>query len=362
MDLGIVGLAQSGKTTLFDALTRGHAHTSGFGSLEPSIGVLKVPDERLDKMSALLKARKITHLEVRFLDFPGSLSLRGEATPAAYIASLAQCDALVHVVRAFQDDSVAHPEGTVDPQRDISNVDLELVFGDMAALERRAGKLDIEVRSARAGEREGGERELALLARLRAALENEQPLRAQELSPEERRMISGYQLLTIKPLIVIVDIDEADIARAPEVEGEIGAQYAGHNVKIAAICAKLERELIDLSDADAAEFRTDLGLAEGGLDRVVQLSQQALGLITFFTIGEQEGRAWTVPAGASIFEAAGKIHTDIQRGFIRAEVIGWQDLLDCGSYAEARKRGLLRTEGKTYVTQDGDTIHVLFNV
>lgn len=362
MDLGIVGLAQSGKTTLFDALTRGHAHTSGFGSLEPSIGVLKVPDERLDKMSALLKARKITHLEVRFLDFPGSLSLRGEATPAAYIASLAQCDALVHVVRAFRDDSVAHPEGSVDPKRDIANVDLELVFGDMAALERRTGKLDIEVRSARAGEREGGERALALLARLRAALEGEQPLRAQELSPEERRMISGYQLLTIKPLIVIVNIDESDITRISEIESELGEQYAGQGVKVAAICAKLERELIDLSDADAAEFRTDLGLVEGGLDRVVQLSQQALGLITFFTVGEQEGRAWTVPAGATIFEAAGKIHTDIQRGFIRAEVIGWQDLLDCGSYAEARKRGLLRTEGKTYVTQDGDTIHVLFNV
>ena len=218
------------------------------------------------------------------------------------------------------------------------------------------------MRSARAGEREGGKRELAVLARLRAALESEQPLRAQELSPEERRMISGYQLLTIKPLIVIANIDESDTSRASEVEAEVAAQYAGHAVNVAAICAKLERELIDLSDTDAAEFRTGLGLAEGGLDRVVQLSQQALGLITFFTVGEQEGRAWTVPAGASIFEAAGKIHTDIQRGFIRAEVIGWQDLLDCGSYAEARKRGLLRTEGKTYITQDGDTIHVLFNV
>ena len=362
MDLGIVGLARSGKTTLFDALTRGHAHTGGFGSLEPGIGVVKVPDERLDKLSALIKAKKITHLEVRFLDFPGSLSLRGEATPPAYIASLAQCDALVHVVRAFRDESVAHPEGSVDPQRDIANVDLELAFGDMAALERRASKLDIEVRSARAGEREAGERELALLARLREALENEQPLRAQELSPDERRMISGYQLLTNKPLIIVVNIDEADVARADEIERELAGQHSGRGVKVAVICATLERELIDLTESEAAEFRTELGLAEGGLDRVVQLSQQALGLITFFTVGEQEGRAWAVAAGASIFEAAGKIHTDIQRGFIRAEVIGWQDLLDCGSYAEARKRGLLRTEGKQYITQDGDTIHVLFNV
>jgi GTP-binding protein YchF len=268
----------------------------------------------------------------------------------------------VHVVRAFRDESVAHPEGSVDPRRDIVNVDLELAFGDMAALERRASKLDIEVRSARAGEREGGERELVLLARLREALEGEQPLRAQELSPDERRMISGYQLLTNKPLIVVVNIDEADVARAGEIERELAEQHAGRGVKVAVICAKLERELIDLADSEAAEFRAELGLAEGGLDRVVQLSQQALGLITFFTVGEQEGRAWAIAAGATIFEAAGKIHTDIQRGFIRAEVIGWQDLLDCGSYAEARKRGLLRTEGKQYITQDGDTIHVLFNV
>jgi hypothetical protein len=362
VDLGIVGLPQSGKTTVFEALTRGHAHTGGFGSLEPGIGTVKVPDERLDKMSALIKARKITHLEIRFLDFPGSLSLRGESTPAAYIASLAQCDALVHVVRAFRDESVPHPEGSVDPKRDVANVDVELIFGDLAALERRASKLDIEVRSARAGDRDAGERELALLGRLRTALESEQPLRAQELSADDRRAISGYQLLTIKPLIVVVNIDEADVPRAAEIEAEIAAPYAGQNVQVAAICAKLERELIDLSDEDAAVFRQDLGLPEGGVDRVVQLSQQALGLITFYTVGEQEGRAWTVPAGASIFEASGKIHTDIQRGFIRAEVIGWQDLLDCGSYAEARKRGLLRTEGKTYVTQDGDTIHVLFNV
>ncbi len=362
MDLGIVGLAQSGKTALFDALTRGHAHTSGFGSLEPSIGVVKVPDERLDKLSELIKSKKITHLETRFLDFPGSLSLRGESTPAAYIASLAQCDALVHVVRAFRDESVAHPEGSVDPLRDIANVDLELIFGDLAALERRSSRLDIEVRSARAGEREGGEREIALLGRLREALEREEPLRSQEIAPEERRMISGYQLLTLKPLIVIVNIDEGDISRAAEVERETAASYAGQGVEVAAICAKLERELADLSDEEAAEFRVDLGLTEGTLDRVVQLSHRALGLISFFTVGEQEGRAWAVPAGASIFEASAKIHTDIQRGFIRAEVINWQDLLDCGSYAEARKRGLLRTEGKTYVTQDGDTIHVLFNV
>src|SRR3990170_4031453 len=189
MDLGIIGLAQSGKTTLFAALTRGHAHTAALGSMEPSVGVVKVPDQRLDRLCALLHPKKVTHAEVRFLDFPGSLSLRGEGPAGAYLAALAQCDALVHVVRAFRDESVPHPEGAVDPHRDIAAVNLELAFADMAALERRHHKLEIEVRSARAGEREAGERGLAALRRLREALEREEPLRAQEISPDERRLI-----------------------------------------------------------------------------------------------------------------------------------------------------------------------------
>jgi GTP-binding protein YchF len=362
MDLGIVGLARSGKTTLFDALTRGHAHTSGFGSLEPSIGVVKVPDERLDKLSTLLRAKKVTHLEVRFLDFPGSLSLRGEATPAAYIASLAQCDALVHVVRAFYDESVPHPEGSVDPDRDIAAVNLELAFGDLAALERRHSKIEIEVRSARAGERDAGERELVLLGRLRDALEREEPLRAQELSAEERRLISGYQLLTIKPLVIVLNVDEHDAARSNEVAEEYSRKYGGRGVEIVAVCAKLERELMELAEDEATEFRRDLGIEAGAIDRVVGRSQEALGLITFFTVGEPEGRAWAVAAGTPALEAAGKIHSDIARGFIRAEVITWSDLLDAASYAEARKRGLQRTEGKQYIVQEGDVLHVLFNV
>ena len=362
MDLGIIGLAQSGKTTLFEALTRGHAHTASFGSMEPSVGVVKVPDDRLDRLSVLLHAKKVTHIEVRFLDFPGSLALRGEGAGPAYLAALAQCDALVHVVRAFRNEAVAHPEGSVDPHRDIAEVDVELAFGDLAALERRQGRLEIEVRSARAGERDAGERELALLARLRAGLENETALRAQELAPEERRMISGYQLLTNKPLVIVVNVDDADAARVGEIEQEFAQRWAAPNVEVAALCAKLERELAELSDEDAVEFRRELGLAAGGLDTVLQHSQRVLGLLTFFTVGEPEGRAWALTAGSTALEAAGKIHSDIARGFIRAEVVGWQELLDCGSYAEARKRALLRTEGKQYIVQDGDVLHVLFNV
>lgn len=362
MDLGLIGLAQSGKSALFAALTRGHAHTAAFAAAEPSIGVVKISDERLDRLCEVLHPKKVTHVEVRLFDFPGSLSLRGEGSAAAYLAALSQCDALVHVVRAFRHDSVLHPEGSVDPERDIAAVNLELAFADMAALERRHRKLEIAVRSARAGEREAGERELALLQRLRAALEREEPLRAQELSTDERRLISGYQLLTDKPLLMIINIDEADAGRAAELAKELSTRWSGPKAGVAALCAQLERELSELSDEEAAEFRRELGAKDSGLDRVLQLSQRALGLITFFTVNEAEGRAWALPAGSTALEAAGRVHSDMARGFIRAEAIDWEQLVECGSLAEARKRGLLRTEGKQYVPQDGELLHILFNI
>ncbi len=362
MDLGIIGLELSGKTTVFNAVTRGHARTGTFGAAEPNIGVVKIPDERLDQLCAVLKPRKVTHAETRYLDFPGALALRGEGPAGAYLAALSQCDALVHVVRAFRDESVPHPEGSVDPHRDIASVNLELAFADAAVLQRRHERLDIAVRSAKAGEREAGERELSLIQRLREALERDEPLRTQDLSPDERRLISGYQLLTDRPLLVLANIDEADIARAHEIEAELAGRWRGPGVEVAALCGKLEQELTELSDEDAAEFRKDLGLEEGGLERMLRLSQRVLGLITFFTVNEPEGRAWPLANGSTALEAAGKVHTDMARGFIRAEAIGWQELMECGSMAEARKRGLLRTEGKQYVVQDGDLLHILFNV
>jgi GTP-binding protein YchF len=361
MDLAIIGLERAGKTTLFRAVTRGHAASASYGALEPSVGAVKVPDDRLDRLSALLNSRKITHLELRWLDFPGSLSLRGDVPPA-YLAALAQCDALVHVVRAFRDESVPHPQDSVDPDRDIANVNLELAFGDAAALERRHERLEIAVRSARAGEREAGERELALLGRLREALEREEPLRAQELSLDERRQISGYQLLTNKPLLIAVNVDEEDVSRLGEIESDLAQRWAGTGVEVVALCAKLEQELAELSDEEAAEFRSDMGLTEDGAGRLAQAAQRVLGVLAFFTVGETEGRSWALPDGGTALEAADKIHSDIARGFIRAEVIGWQEMLDCGSWAEARKRGLLRTEGKQYIVRDGELINILFNV
>ena len=362
MDLGIIGLEQSGKTAAFNAVTRGHAHTAAYGATEPSIGVVKIPDERLDRLCAVLHPKKVTHAEVRYLDFPGGLSLRGAGPSGAYLAALSQCDALVHVARAFRDESVPHPEGSVDAHRDIAAVNLELAFADIGVLERRYEKLEITVRSARAGEREAGERELALVQRLREALEREEPLRTQALSTDERRIISGYQLLTDKPQLIVVNIDEADVSRAGEIESEFAGRCAGPGVEVAALCAKLEQELSELSDEEAAEFRRELGLAESGLERMLRLSHQVLGLITFFTVNEAEGRAWPIAGGSTALEAAGKVHTDMARGFIRAEAIGWQELAEAGSLATARKHGLLRTEGKQYVVQDGDLLHILFNV
>jgi GTP-binding protein YchF len=362
MDLGIIGLAQSGKTALFAALTRGHAHTAGFAATEPSIGVVKIRDDRLDRLSAVLHPRKVTYAEARYLDFPGALTVRGEGPAAVLLGALSQCDALVHVVRAFHDESVPHPEGNVDPDHDFAAVNMELAFADIGVLQRRYEKLEIMVRSARAGEREAGERELALVQRLRDGLEREEPLRAQALSADDRRMIGGFQLLSSKPQLVVVNIDEGDVARAGEMEGDFSARHGGPGVAVLALCAKLERELAELSDEEAAEFRKDLGLSESGAGRVLRASGDVLGLLTFFTVGDQEGRAWVLPAGSSALEAGGKVHTDIARGFIRAEVIGWDEMVACGSWAEARKRGLLRTEGKQYVVQDGDLLHVLFNV
>ena len=368
MDLGIIGLERSGKTAVFVAVTGGHARAASYGGTEPNIGVVKVPDERLDRLCAALTTRKVTQAEARYLDFPGSLSVRGEGPAGAHLAALAQVDALVHVVRVFRDEAVAHPEGSVDGHRDIASMNLELAFADAAMLERRYERLEIAVRSARPGERDAGERELALVQRLREALEREEPLRVQQLSPDERRLISGYQLLTDKPLLILINIDESDIGRAHEIEEEFSTRWAGPGpgpgpgTDVASLCGKLEQELTELSEEEAAEFRRELGLEEGGLERMIRVSQRVLGLLTFFTVNEAEGRAWAIPAGSTALEAAGKVHTDISRGFIRAEVIDSEELVAAGSLAEARKRGLLRTEGKQYVVQDGELLHILFNV
>ncbi|HWQ28210.1 MAG TPA: redox-regulated ATPase YchF [Dehalococcoidia bacterium] len=361
MQLGIVGLARSGKTTVFNAVTRGHARTGSFGhGVEPNVGTVKVPDHRLDRLAALFKPKKVTHADITYLDFPGGFSREG--APPQLLASLARADALVAVIRAFEDDTVPHPLGSVDPARDIAALNLELAFADAAFLEKRLERLDTAVRSMRAGEREAAERELALLRRMKADLEREIPIRAQQLTPEDRRLLSSYQFLTDKPLLIVLNLGERDLPRASEIEAEYRERFGGPGVGVTALSGKLEAELAELPPEEAAEFARDLGVTESGLDRMVRLSYELVGLISFFTVGPDECRAWTVRRGTPAQQAAGKIHSDMERGFIRAEVVRWDELLADGSLAEARKRGHLRQEGKQYIVQDGDVMHVLFNV
>jgi GTP-binding protein YchF len=322
---------------------------------------VKIPDERLDKLAVLVSAKKVTPLEVRLHDLP-PLFIRGAAPSGEAADTLGRADALVHVARAFERDDVPHPAGSVDADRDVGAFDAELILNDLAIIERRLQKLDITVRTGRPEEREAGGREKALLERCKAMLETEKPLRDQAIDTQDLKGLSNFGLLSLKPMLIVVNVDESQAGAIEAVEAAFGERHGGGGTMCAAISARLEAELAELSEAEAAEFRSELGAAEGGSQRLLGKLMTLLGLVTFFTAGEKETRAWTVPAGGSALQAAGRIHTDIERGFIRAEVIGWDELLEFGSHAEARKHGKLRTEGKTYVVQDGDVMNVLFNV
>jgi len=362
----ITGLPYVGKTTLFNLLTGGHASTGAFAGAEAetNIGVAKVPDERVDKLSRLFTPKKTTFAEITYRD----LGLAKSATPGEGISpkklgDLRNSDALVHVVRAFADPSVPHAEGSVDPLRDMATLDLELLFSDHAIVEKRLDSLDRELRSAKGPGREMKERELAFLQRAKPALEAETPLRDLDVEPEEQRLIRGYRFLTLMPQLVVVNVDEAVVAAPESVLAPLRTAAATHRGSaVVPVCAKIEAEIAELPADEATAFRAELGLSEAPLDRVVHATYELLGLRSFFTAGEDEVRAWTISTGSTAQQAAGAIHSDLERGFIRAEVIRWDELLEAGSEANARKHGRLRTEGKTYVVQDGDTINVLFNV
>lgn len=365
MDFGLIGLARSGKTTVFDALTGGHVPTGTYEKGGPHLGVVRLPDPRLDQLAAQFKPKKTTHADIRYLDFPGAAFASGfgrQGMPREVQSALAGTDALVHVVRAFRSDRVPHPEGSVEPHRDVATMDMELAFADLAFLQKRLERLDTAVRSVKAGERGAGEREMALLERIKAGLEAETPLRAQTLSADEWRLLHDYDFLTAKPVLLLLNIDEEDASRADELEAEFRGRWAGPRRGVAALCAKIEMELGELSDEEAAEFRADMGVPEAARDLVIRRSFELLDLISFLTVNPEDGHAWVVPRGTTALAAAGKVHSDMERGFIRAEVVGWRELVDCGSLAEARKRGVLRLEGKQYEVQDGDVLHILFSV
>jgi GTP-binding protein YchF len=329
---------------------------------EPAIAVVKVPDTRLDRLAVLVKARKTTYIEHRILDFP-SLSVGKKGPAPQLLGALSTSDLLVHVVRAFADESLPHPSDSIDPGRDLAALDLELALADLAVIERRIERVTAEMRSLAASARGSYQREIDLLQRLKAGLEVEAPIRSQDVSDEELALLSGFNLLTAKRLLAVLNVAEDEIGRAGEIEAQLREKFGGPKVSVVTLAAKTEADLTELNPEEAAEFRRELGLPpEPASERLLLAAMELLGLISFFTAGPQDTHAWSVPAGTPAVKAAGRVHSDIERGFIRAEVIGWQEYLDCGSLPEAKRRGLLRIEGKTYVVQDGDVINVLFNV
>ncbi len=362
MKIAIIGLPKSGKTTIFNALTKGKAEVAAYSpTLTPNTGVAKVPDLRLSVLESIFQPKKTIPAEVSYVDIAGSIKgFSKEGAGGEFLNYLTTADALLQVVRTFEDDQVPHPEGSIDPKRDITSLDLELAISDLAIIERRLDKLETGLKGARVTEREHYLGEQLLLQKIKAGLEKDIPIRLQGLTKEELKMLSNYQFLTAKPMLVVLNIGEKQIPQASQLENEISSLYP--QFAVVALCGKLEMELAQLSEAEAKEFRQAMGLSKPALERVIDLSYRLLGLISFFTTVSAELKAWTIPAGTPAPKAAGKIHSDMERGFIRAEVISYSDLQSCGNLAEARRRGLLRTEGKSYIMQDGDIVTFLFNV
>jgi hypothetical protein len=355
MRLGIIGLPACGKTTIFNALTGGSLPTGVRGDrLQVHTAVSDVPDRRVDDLSALFKPRKTIYAKVNYADIGGlKAESAREGLPGQLLNQLSQMDGFVHVVRAFESEMVPHPSGGVDAARDLAAMEAELLLNDMLTVERRSERLREERQKGGGREKAVIEREIALFERLSEALATDRPLREADFSPEEARAMSGFGFLTLKPVLVVVNLAEGQAAPA------LAAPGAG--VQVLALQGVIEMEIAQLPADEARAFLAEYGIAEAGRDRVLRASYDLLGLQSFFTVGEDEVRAWTVARGASALEAAGTIHTDLERGFIRAEVIGWKDLLDLGGLPQARAAGRLRVEGRDYLVHDGEVVHIRFN-
>ena len=362
MQVTIVGLPGSGKTTVFNALTGGHAETGGFSGSRaaPNVSVVKVPDERVDRLAALFTPRKTTYADVTYVDvaIPAGAAREGTINPDV-LALVRNADALLHVTRAFEDPSAPTP---ADPWRDVDELDLEFTVADLSVIEKRLEKLRTQGRHGSQAERDQAQREAELLKRLEPHLSEGLPLRSFGLTADEELLLRGYRFLTQKPVLVVLNVDEGRLPEVAALEAAGRERYAQPHTDVAALAGKIEAEIGELPEEDARLFMDDLGIAEPSRGRVIRLTYELLGLFSFFTAGEDECRAWTLRRGSTAVDAAGAIHSDLARGFIRAQVIGVDELLDAGSMAEARKRGVLRQEGREYVVRDGDTLEVLFNV
>lgn len=366
MQIAIIGLPLSGKTTVFNALTGARARTGAYGaSTEANIAVVQVPDQRLYDLAKIFNPKKIVHATVEYVDAGGVVKAGGKKTEGLggqLLNQISKADALLNVVRAFEDESVPHPEDTVDPARDVATMDLELAFSDLAIIERRLERIREMANKVRGQEREASEREAEVLARLKEGLEREIPIRAQELTEEERAAIRAFQFLTEKPLLHLLNTGEEQIGGAEEMRAEVARGYSVPETDFTTLPGKVEAEIAELDAEEKQQFLEAMGVEEPGIDRVIALSYRLLDYASFLTVGEDEVRAWTVRRNTPAVKAAGVIHSDLERGFIRAEVVRYEELLKAGSLAEARKRGVLRLEGKSYPVQDGDIMHVLFNV
>jgi ribosome-binding ATPase len=362
MQVTIVGLPGSGKTTVFNALTGGHAETGGFSGSRaaPNVSVVKVPDERVDRLSALFHPKKTTYADVTYVDvaIPAGATREGTINPDV-LALVRNADALLHVARAFGDVAATGP---ADPWRDVDELDLEFTVADLSVIEKRLEKLTTQGRHGSQAERDQAQREEELLRRVEPHLSDGRPLRSFGLTGDEELLLRGYRFLTQKPVLVVLNIDEGRLPEAVTAESEGRNRYGQPQTDVAALAGKIEAELAELGEADARLFMDDLGIVEPSRGRIIRLTYDLLGLFSFFTAGEDECRAWTLRRGATAVDAAGAIHSDLARGFIRAQVIDVDDLIEAGSMAEARSRGILRQEGKAYQVADGDVIEVLFNV
>ena len=365
MKLGIVGLPNVGKSTLFNSLTKAGAESANypFCTIDPNVGEVAVPDVRLDKLAELYHSAKITPAVIEFVDIAGLVkgASKGEGLGNQFLANIREVDAIVHVVRCFDDTNIIHVEGSVDPIRDIETINLELIFSDLEILERRYSKV-----AKLANNDKSARKEKEMLERLKAHLEDGKLAKSFEPEDEdEEGFLAEYNLLTAKPVIFAANVKDEDLVddgNSNPYVAKVREYAAGEGSEVFVVCAQIEQEISELDDDEKAMFMEDLGIKSSGLDKLIKASYSLLGLMSYLTAGETETRAWTIKKGTKAPQAAGKIHTDFERGFIRAEVVNYQDLLDCGSYTAAKEKGLVGLEGKEYVVQDGDVILFRFNV